>query len=158
MVMKGQSAIESMTLIGFVILFSIPLLFLVTTLNTQGTNIEQAKLSARIMKDAANTVYIQGPGASKVVSIVYPSGLRNLSVVDREIMFEIITEEGMIEIVEITIPKLNSIDSEFIGTPPESFMSGYSDPATSTINAGLRQIRVSYSSDPNDGIKFEMIQ
>ena len=151
---KAQVSIESMTLIGFILLFSIPLLFLVTTLNTQDVNIEQARMSARIMGDAANSVYTQGPSSQKIVSVAYPSSLKNITLLDREIIFVIETSYGNMEIIERTFAPINTADSELIGDATHTSSSGQDF----MINAGLRKIRVYYSDDPTKGIIFEMIE
>jgi len=106
---KGQASMETITLLGFIILFSIPLLALITTLNTEDSAILQAKASTRLLADTANSVYMQGQNAQKVVSIAFPPGLTNVTVIEAErgIMFSLETQAGPIDIVARSIAPLD---------------------------------------------------
>ncbi len=142
---KGQAAVETITLIGFVILFSIPLLMLLTSLNTEDSAILQAKTSTQILADTANSVYIQGPNAYKIISIGFPDKLKNItfdspSVGESEIIFTLDTDAGQVDIVAITIAPID-INSNITG------LGGF--------NTGLQKVKVEYGTGE---IKFTAIQ
>lgn len=82
---KGQASVENLTLIGFAIVFIIPvsLLFLALSGNESGkVSLIQAKASARAIADAATEVYLQGAGARKNILVNYPRGAESVEIKD----------------------------------------------------------------------------
>ena len=104
---KGQASIETLTLLGFVVLFSIPLIAVLGSINSDDAAIGQAKTTIQVLSDAANTVYIQGNGAQKVVLVAYPDNLLNAAVSSSggsgEIVFTVRTQSGDVDVVGMTI-------------------------------------------------------
>lgn len=72
-----------LVLVGFALVFIIPLalLFLSASNNELGkTSVMQAKATARTIADGAGEVYLQGPGATKYITVNYPQGITGASV------------------------------------------------------------------------------
>ena len=131
---KGQASIETITLLGFIILFSIPLIVLVSTLNTEESSILQAKASTRLLADTANSVYIQGMNAQKVISVAIPPGLTNVTIEeDFEIVFSLDAQAGPIDIVGRSIAPLDAANSNITGA--------------GGLNPGLQKVIVTYEGD-----------
>ena len=142
---KGQAAVETITLLGFVILFSIPLLMLLTSLNTDDSSILQAKTSTQILADTANSVYIQGPGSSKIISVGFPPKLTNITFdntpgQESEIIFTLETDNGRVDIVAASIAPIDDT-SNITG------LGGFS--------TGLQKVKIEYGTEE---IKFTAIQ
>jgi uncharacterized protein (UPF0333 family) len=76
--MRGQATTEMLVLVGFALVFIIPLAFLFLTASNNElskTSIMQAKATARTIADNAGEVYLQGPGAKKYIVVNYPQGV-----------------------------------------------------------------------------------
>ena len=76
---------ETLVLVGFALVFIIPLafLFLSASNNESGkTTVLQAKATARAIADNAGEVYLQGAGAKKYIVVNYPQGVTGVSVDD----------------------------------------------------------------------------
>ncbi len=92
---KGQSALETMAMVGILLAFLVPLaiLFLSSAgLRSQDLSLIQGKVLAQRISDEAGFVWYQGAGAKKVVLVQYPERLLNISFQDRQV---VITLEGM---------------------------------------------------------------
>lgn len=142
---KGQSAIETITLLGFVILFSIPLLVLLTSLNKEDAVILQAKSSTQLLADTANSVYIQGKGSYQIISVAIPQKLKNITfesvyAQESEIIFTLELEAGQTDIVALSIAPIDT-SSNITGS------AGF--------NQGIQKVKVEYDGDI---IKFTAIQ
>ncbi len=142
---KGQSAIETITILGFIILFSIPLLVLLTSLNKEDPIILQAKSSTQQLADTANSVYIQGKGSSQIISIAIPQKLKNITFEntpneESEIIFRLELDAGALDIVSTSIAPIYT-DSNITGS--EGF------------NQGIQKVKVEYDGNY---IKFSNIQ
>ena len=105
---KGQAALEMITLLGFIMLFSIPLIVLVTSLNDADLAIKQGHANVQLMTDAANSVYIMGCNSSREILISYPSKLNNITIASREIIFKMDTGYGPMDVVGKTIAPLDN--------------------------------------------------
>ena len=82
---RGQAATEMLVMVGFALVFIIPLalLFLSASNNELGkTSLMQAKATARSIADSAGEVYLQGAGARKQIVVNYPQGVESASVED----------------------------------------------------------------------------
>ena len=83
--LRGQATTEMLVLVGFALVFIIPLalLFLSASNNELSkTSVMQAKATARTIADNAGEVYLQGPGARKYIIVNYPQGVTGASVRD----------------------------------------------------------------------------
>ncbi len=81
--LTGQATTEMLVLVGFALVFIIPLafLFLSASNNELGkTSVMQAKATARSIADNAGEIYLQGPGAKKYIVVNYPQGVTNASI------------------------------------------------------------------------------
>ncbi|MCC7552620.1 hypothetical protein KO317_03055 [Candidatus Micrarchaeota archaeon] len=142
---KGQSAIETITILGFIILFSIPLLFLLTSLNKEEAVILQARSSVKQLADTANSVYIQGKDASQIISVAMPQKLKeirfeSLPNQESEIVFILDLEPGEVDIVAISIAPID-ITSNITGS--------------AGLNQGIQKVKIEYDGNV---IKFIAIK
>jgi hypothetical protein len=142
---KGQSAIETITILGFIILFSIPLLFILTSLNKEEAVILQARSSVKQLADTANSVYIQGKDASQIISVAMPQKLKeirfeSLPNQESEIVFILDLEPGEVDIVAISIAPID-ITSNITGS--------------AGLNQGIQKVKIEYDGNV---IKFIAIK
>jgi len=75
---RGQATAEVLVLVGFALVFIIPLAFLFLSASNNElskTSMLQAKATARAIADNAGEVYLQGPGAKKSIIVNYPQGV-----------------------------------------------------------------------------------
>jgi len=73
---------ELLVTVGIVLAFTIPVLFLlfsITSVGYENTAKAQADASARSLADTMNFVYIQGPGAQKLVLLNVPASTESVS-------------------------------------------------------------------------------
>jgi len=78
--MRGQATTEMLVLVGFALVFIIPIAFLFLSASNNElskTSIMQAKATARTIADNAGEIYLQGPGARKYIVVNYPQGVTN---------------------------------------------------------------------------------
>ena len=81
--MHGQATTEMLVLVGFALVFIIPIAFLFLSASSNElskTSVMQAKATARAIADNAGEVYLQGPGARKYIVVNYPQGVTGASV------------------------------------------------------------------------------
>jgi len=81
--LKGQATTEMLVLVGFALVFIIPVAFLFLSASNNElskTSIMQARATARTIADNAGEVYLQGPGARKYIVVNYPQGVTGASV------------------------------------------------------------------------------
>ena len=82
---RGQATTEMLVMVGFALVFIIPLAFLFLSASNNelsNTSVMQAKATARNIADNAGEIYLQGPGARKYIVVNYPQGVTNASVGD----------------------------------------------------------------------------
>ena len=80
---RGQATTEMLVLVGFALVFIIPIAFLFLSASNNEiskTSVMQAKATARTIADSAGEVYLQGPGARKYIVVNYPHGIIGASV------------------------------------------------------------------------------
>ncbi|MCX6771652.1 MAG: hypothetical protein NTX79_06365 [Candidatus Micrarchaeota archaeon] len=83
--MRGQATTEMLVLVGFALVFIIPIAFLFLSASNNElskTSVMQAKATARSIADNAGEVYLQGPGARKYIVVNFPQGVTGASVAD----------------------------------------------------------------------------
>ena len=80
--LTGQATTEMLVLVGFALVFIIPIAFLFLSASNSElskTSVMQAKATARTIADNAGEVYLQGPGAQKYIVVNYPQGVTGAS-------------------------------------------------------------------------------
>ncbi|MFA5929354.1 MAG: hypothetical protein WC861_00565 [Candidatus Micrarchaeia archaeon] len=80
--LRGQATTEMLVLVGFALVFIIPIAFLFLSASgneLSKTSVMQAKATARAIADNAGEIYLQGPGARKYVVVNYPQGVMGAS-------------------------------------------------------------------------------
>ncbi len=115
--MRGQTSLELLVTIGIVFAFTIPVLFLLlsaTSIGFEDTSKAQADASARTLADAMNSVYAQGPGASRVILLNVPSNTEEIVATESEAIVRIQTGAGIFEAASPTIAEISG-DSQTLG-------------------------------------------
>ena len=131
---KAQASMELLTLMGFALIFFIPLalLFFATSQNsTDEAAIAQARLAGRQLADNAGEVYLQGAPARRGVMVNFPASLQDVRINGSEIVFSLSTSKGRLDIVTSSFANLTD------GTPSLSSMQ---NPNTLRISQGSRLI------------------
>jgi hypothetical protein len=106
---RGQAALEYMVMLGFAIAIILPLWLYVNSALTETRSeldVTYAKVAVTKLKDAANSVYVQGPPASVYMDVEMPSNIQSISISGREIVFNLDTPGGISEVYDITLPNL----------------------------------------------------
>ena len=109
--MKGQSSMELFITIGIVLAFTVPVLFLLFSINSIGyenTAKAQAEASSRSLAEAADFVYAQGNGAKRVVVLNLPSTTQSVEAKNGEVIVTIKTSAGYFEAVSPTIAHISN--------------------------------------------------
>lgn len=102
--MKGQVATETLVLAGFIIAFSVPIIFMLyaaTNMRTEDVAMEQAGVTTKALVDEANELWVQGNGSARIVLVNFPDRLKNITVEGREIVFTLDTSKGPVDIVAV---------------------------------------------------------
>jgi len=143
---KGQSGIEMIVLLSFIILFSIPLILLLGSINDRDLAVRQARSDVQLLTDTANSVFIMGCDSKRVLLLSYPSGLRNITIRDREVIFTLDGPDGPIDVIGISIAPLDE-SSDLVGTRT---LTGY-------VGAGTQKVLV--TCDPSSGkVRFDLLE
>jgi len=112
--LRGQSAIEFLMIIGFILVLILPLTWVYFETSAENTRIIQAQIAVEKLQKTADFVYYQGPGAKNVVSVYLPEGVEwpnsyigkpgsaAPGVWPREIMLDVYTEGGSTEVWRAT--------------------------------------------------------
>jgi len=99
---KGQAATEMLVTIGMVLIFIIPILLLllvVAQLRFESLSEVQGNSAIRIIADSVNEIYIEGPGATKVVVVNLPTNTKNLTITENEVIITLETRSGENQLV-----------------------------------------------------------
>ncbi len=140
--MKGQAAIETLAMVGFVLAFSLPIVFLLfTTANIESENIYvgQARVSAKTIADVSNRVYSEGEGSNRLVLVSIPENTLNVTTENYEVVLKLETSKGEMDVVAVTYANITN------GTMPLSGMRG--DPGDKYISSGLHVVNVTSKGD-----------
>jgi hypothetical protein len=92
--MRAQAAIEYFVIAGMVMMFMIPIwAYIVTTQQqtTQELSLSYTRNAAKQMADAASLVHSQGSPAKINVKVYIPNGITNVSIVNKTIIFHVLT-------------------------------------------------------------------
>ncbi len=109
--MKGQSSMELLTTFGLVLAFTLPVLFLVyslTSVGSEDTAKAQADATARSLADSMNLVYSQGNGTSRNVLLNVPSSTESISFGSNEVVVRIKTSQGKFDASAPTFARVRS--------------------------------------------------
>ncbi len=127
----GQISVEMLVMVGFMMAFMIPLVFLFLSLSNasaENVAIGQAKISARQIGNAAGEVLAQGNNSKKVIFVNFPPGVQNISIQSTEVIFTLDTTKGTVEVLENTFANMTE--------------SAYPLSNKTKIGSGLRTILV----------------
>ena len=112
--MKGQAATEMLVTIGMVLVFIIPILLLllvVAQLRFESLSEVQGSSAISIMADSINEVYIEGPGATKIVVVNLPTNTKNLTITKNEVIITLETRSGDSQFI---VPFFGNVTGESI--------------------------------------------
>lgn len=102
---KAQLSMEYMTIMGFVILITIPLtLIYYHYSNTTADEISMNQLMqiTRKIADSADSVYYLGKPSETTIKVFMPHGVQSVNITHNEISFTIMTVSGLSDIVAST--------------------------------------------------------
>jgi uncharacterized protein (UPF0333 family) len=106
---RAQATTEMLLLVGFALVFIIPIafLFLSASNNESGkTSVMQAKATARAIADNAGEVYLQGAGAKKHIVVNYPQGVTGASVGDGMVVLTLDADGHRQDVVATTFANI----------------------------------------------------
>lgn len=98
-----------MVMLGFAILIVLPLwLYVNTSLGRtqEDLSITYAKVAVNKLRDAADSVYVQGYPASIYMDLDMPDNIASTEVIGREVVIRIQTPAGITEIYQVTLADL----------------------------------------------------
>lgn len=98
---KGQSAMETMVTIGMILVFVIPILLLLlvgSQARFESLSQVQGSSVVRIIADSINEVYVEGPTASKVAVVNFPTNTQSILIRENEVVLTLETTSGPTDI------------------------------------------------------------
>lgn len=101
---RAQVAMEYMILVGFLVVITIPLILVYNT-QYRGTSQQiianQADQIGQKIIDTAESIYYLGQPSKTTIKIYMPQQIENVTVIENEIIFKMMTAKGVDEIVKI---------------------------------------------------------
>lgn len=108
--MKAQTAMEYMIIVGIVLAFMLPLWIYVTTSQQRITtelSITYGKNAIDQIVSAADLVYSQGPPAKVTISVYIPSGIDNITITGNVIIMKVRVDSRLSDLVAVSNTQLN---------------------------------------------------
>ena len=108
--MKGQAATETLVTLGMLRVFITPILLLLLVgaqAEFESLSHVQASSAVRVIADSINEVYLEGPGASKVVMVNIPTNSKSLDIGNNEVTLLLETRSGY---TDITTPYFGDLN------------------------------------------------
>ncbi|MBI5224670.1 hypothetical protein HY989_02275 [Candidatus Micrarchaeota archaeon] len=102
--LKGQAAMEYMVMLGFALAIVLPLwLYVNTTIgeSKQNLDVTYAKVAVNKIRDAADSVYVQGPPAQVPLVLDMPDNIASTSINGREIQIKLYSQDGQTDIYAV---------------------------------------------------------
>jgi uncharacterized protein (UPF0333 family) len=99
--MRAQTSIEYFVIATMVMMFMVPIWLYMVTTQTEATNelsLSYAKNAVKQIADAASLVHSQGSPAKINIKVYIPSGISNVSIVDKTITFNVNTGKQVTEV------------------------------------------------------------
>lgn len=107
--MRGQTSIEYFVIAAMVLMFMVPIwVYVVTTQHqtTQELSLSYARNSVKQIADAANLVHSQGAPAKLNIKVYVPEGLYNVSIINRTIIFNMLSDSQTTEVWYMSMAEL----------------------------------------------------
>ncbi|VVC04904.1 Uncharacterised protein [Candidatus Burarchaeum australiense] len=138
---RGQVGIETMAIVGFMLLMMLPLIYLLLArggMFNEQTAVAKADETAASLTAMADQVGKMGPGSKVVVQLEVPGGIMRSYAVDKEFGFSLQTSAGRTDVVHmsrfilsmdantangLTTPGTHYVLVESMGTLPEETVS-----------------------------------
>lgn len=130
---RGQVSIEYLAIFSVAALMMIPIIIIFAfQSSTIEADVAQAQATNALVKivDSAEEIYFQGPPAKKTMTVHFPKGVTNVTILENSISIMLQTVEGEYEIFETTSAKLSGEIKIFEG------------PHTITFNAEENQVLI----------------
>lgn len=106
---KGQAAMEYMVMLGFALAIVLPLwLYVNTTIgeSKQSLDVTYAKVAVNKIRDAADSVYVQGAPAQIPLVLDMPDNIASTSISGREVQIKLYSQDGQTDIYAVTLSNL----------------------------------------------------
>lgn len=116
---KGQAAMETMVTIGMILVFVIPILLLLlvgSQARFESLSQVQGSSVVRIIADSINEVYVEGPTASKVAVVNFPTNTQSILIRENEVILTLETRSGPTDISTSFFGEIN--ETIFLETSP----------------------------------------
>jgi uncharacterized protein (UPF0333 family) len=113
--LRGQASMELLITLGIILAFTLPVIFLMFTVTQVGyeeTEMAQADASARSLADTINLVYSQGPDAKRTIVLNNPPSTESVTMGSGEVVVRIKTSEGYYDGVSPTFAKIAGEETE----------------------------------------------
>ena len=126
--MKGQAATETLVTIGMILVFVTPILLVLLVgaqAEFESLSHVQASSAVRIIADSINEVYLEGPGASKLVIVNIPSNAESLNISNNEVTLMLQTRYGYTDITTSYFGDTNETSQEIVATSGKAPMGLY---------------------------------
>jgi len=107
---KAQVSMEYITIVGFVVAISIPLVLIFTTYSSEMNEdiiSNQANTIATKMIDSAQSVYYMGEASKMTFSVYMPDKIDNITIGHNEVVFFIRNMNGFDEVVKYSPIPIN---------------------------------------------------
>ena len=108
-----------MVTLGMVLIFIIPILLLLLVgaqIRFESLSEVQASSAIRIIADSINEVYVEGPGASKIAVVNFPSNTKNISIHNNEVTLTLETRSGNMDITTTYFGNVSDSSPAYITT------------------------------------------
>ncbi|MCC7569947.1 hypothetical protein KO465_01210 [Candidatus Micrarchaeota archaeon] len=152
--MKGQASMETIILLGFIILMTIPILMIFFSIDRTTPALGQARASVQIIADHSNRVYAQGSDTQIITTIAVPQYCKKITIQDvpghgGQIIFHMWTADGDIEVYQKTYAPLEYSEelTNYRKPSPDSFLT-----------PGLQRIKISLVDGATSGEKVIKIE
>lgn len=107
---KAQISVEYMLIMGFVAIMTIPLIVIYYTYTTGSTDeiiTSQVTQLAHKIVDSAESVYFLGEPSQTTIKVYIPKQITGASIDNKEVLFNVSTQSGNAEIVQVSSIILN---------------------------------------------------
>jgi hypothetical protein len=103
--LKCQVSVEYLLIIGFVAVMTLPLILLYYTYTLNSSDeiiVSQTIQLAKRIVDAAESVYSLGEPSQTVIKVYVPNNIAGVSLDNKELQFNVSTQSGIAQIVDVS--------------------------------------------------------
>ena len=95
---RGQTSIEYLILIGFILIALIPIFYYALSESSNTVRLNEAEDSVNTLAKAADSVYALGPGTKNYVWVNFPGGIDSISFSDKRVLIKLNIFGGLSDI------------------------------------------------------------